>query len=624
AFATALLAFWATALAAGEPRPARWSAQAPHPSGSSPAPPAPGPRHGPRSPVPAAGDAGPLFLDATGTSGIDFAHRGERTGSLLLPEITGSGLALLDFDRDGDLDLFLVQSGELDPAANRRAGLGDRLYRNLGPSDAGAGPGDPSPDLPGPHESGVRFRDATGEAGLASFGFGMGVAAGDYDNDGWTDLYVANLGPNALLRNEGGRFREVTAGAGADDPRWSVAASFVDLDGDGWLDLYVVNYLTWSPERAVECYAPSTRRDYCGPTAYPPAADRLLRNRGDGTFEPVATGLFESAPGPGLGVVAADLDGDRRTDVYVANDGAANQLWLQRDGLRFEDQALLAGVALNRAGVPEAGMGIALTDLDHDGALDLLVTHLTGETNTFYRNRGDGMFDDETLARGLGPPSLAVTSFGTDWLDADGDGLLDLVVANGAVRLQEPDGGLGQPNQLFLQRADGRFADASARMPASFLARETSRGLAVGDLDNDGDLDFVVSNNSGAPRIYLRAGSAERSVALRLLTAAPGADTSTARDALGATVELRFADGRRLTGRAHSDGSYASARDPRVLVALPTGLSARTLRQLTVAWPDGTTETWTGERLATLLATAAADRLGSFTYTTVSRGRGEP
>jgi enediyne biosynthesis protein E4 len=607
--ATAPIAIAATLLAgalaaATEPWRAPGIGPAPPPSGSRPP----------------SGDGEPLFLDATATSGIDFVHRGERAGSLLLPEITGSGLALFDLDRDGDLDLFLVQSGELDPAANRRQGLGDRLYRNLGPSDSRSEGDDP-----------VRFRDATAETGLASFGFGMGVATGDFDNDGWTDLYVANLGPNALLRNEQGRFRDVTAEAGADDERWSVAATFADFDGDGWLDLYVVNYLVWSRERAVDCYAPSTRRDYCGPSAYPPAADRLLRNRGDGTFEPVAAGLFESAPGPGLGVVAADLDGNGRVDLYVANDGAANQLWLQRDALRFEDEALLAGLALDRAGTPEASMGIALADLDHDGDLDVLLTHLSGETNTLYRNHGEGLFEDETLATGLGPPSLAVTAFGVEWLDADGDGRLDLVVANGAVRIQEATGDLGQPNQLFLQREDGGFANASERMPPSFLARETSRGLAVGDLDDDGDLDFVVSNNSGPPRVYLRTGSAEsaesagRSVGLRLVTAAPGADPSTARDALGATVELRFADGRRLTGRAHSDGSYASARDPRVLVALPPGLSARTLRQLTVVWPGGTTETWTDERLATLLATAAnADRSGSFTYTTVSRGRSEP
>ncbi|HVS66473.1 MAG TPA: CRTAC1 family protein [Thermoanaerobaculia bacterium] len=539
----------------------------------------------------------PLFADVSEGAGVDFVHRGQRTGSLLLPEITGSGLALLDFDRDGDLDLYVVQSGELDPEENRRTGTGDRLFRNQLSRKKGA------------EGDSVRFRDDTKRAGVESWGFGMGVAAGDFDNDGWIDLYVANLGPNALLRNEQGRFRDVTSEAGADDPRWSVAASFADVDGDGWLDLYVVNYLVWSRDGAAECFAPSTRRDYCGPTAYPPAADRLLRNRGDGTFEPVATGAFESAPGPGLGAAAADFDGDGRLDVLVANDGAANQLWLQREGLRFEDHALLAGIALNRSGSPEASMGVAVADHDHDGGLDVFLTHLSEESNTLYRNRGNGLFEDVTVFSGLGPPSLPLTAFGVDWLDANGDGILDLVVANGAVRLHEGRDGLGQPNQLFLGRGDGRFDDASARMPPSFLAPETSRGLAVGDLDDDGDADFVISNNGASPRIYLRPGSGGRTVGLRLVTA------DGVRDALGAVVALRFEGGERLMGRAHTDGSYASARDPRVLIAIPPRLDLREARELDVIWPGGRRENRSWSELE-----PAADA-GGFVYLTVEQRR---
>jgi hypothetical protein len=405
-----------------------------------------------------------------------------------------SGGALLDYDGDGDLDVFLVQGGFLGsgkPAdavvqAPPETPLGARLLRN----DLEV--------LPDGTRR-LRFTDVTAEAGLAAAsGYGMGAAAGDYDGDGWTDLYVTNFGSNQLWRNRGdGTFEDVTARAGADDPRWSVPAAFLDFDGDGRLDLFVGNYVDFVPANNKPCLGASGARDYCGPAAYAPQPDRLLRNRGDGTFEDVTAraGLLR-AYGPALGVVAADLDGDGHTDLYVANDGAPNQLWRNRGDGTFAEEGLLRGCAVNADGRAEAGMGVTAGEADDDGDLDLFLTHLDGETNTFYRNGGGGLFLDRSAASGLGPPSWRSTGFGTRWLDVDNDGWLDLFVANGAVygveslvRQRHP-WPFGQPNQLFRNLgADGghRFEEVSAAAGPAFARVEASRGALFGDLDDDGD-----------------------------------------------------------------------------------------------------------------------------------------
>ena len=294
----------------------------------------------------------------------------------------GGGVALFDYDNDGDLDVFVVQGHSLAPGAAGKLGPESwgRLFRNDLITPQGR---NPTP----------RFVDVTAASGIRATGYGMGVATGDYDNDGWMDLYIANYGSNQLWHNNGdGTFTDVTAAAGVAsgvDPRWSVGATFVDLDRDGWLDLFVLNYVDYSVQNNVRCYAPSSRRDYCGPQAFPPLTSRLLRNRGNGTFEDVSvkSGIGRKA-GPGLGVVAGDLDGDGWPDLFVANDGSPSFLWLnQKDGT-FKEDGLLAGVAVNAAGKPEAGMGIALGDCNGDGRDDLFITHLTGETNTLYLNQG--------------------------------------------------------------------------------------------------------------------------------------------------------------------------------------------------------------------------------------------
>jgi hypothetical protein len=447
-----------------------------------------------------------------------------------------------------------------------------------------------------------RFVDVTDPSGLIALGYGMGVAAGDFDNDGWVDLYVTNYGPNQLWRNLGdGRFSDVTAASGTDDPRWSTSTAFLDFDGDGWLDLYVTNYVRYEVGRKVECFATSSRRDYCGPSAFEPAGDSLFHNLGPGaggavTFEDVslAAGIGRQK-GAGLGVVAADFDGDGRTDLYVANDGQPNFLWINRGDGTFFDDALLAGVAVNRQGRPEASMGVDAGDFDGDGDVDLFMTHLMGETNTLYVNDGTGLFEDRTIESGLGPGSLSFTSFGTSFIDYDNDGWLDLLAMNGAVRILEPLARSGdpypldQPNQLFRNLEGRGFEEVSERAGPAFALAEVSRGAAFGDVDNDGDLDVLQINNNGPARLLInRAGDGRPWLGVRAIgRAAPG--SAGERDLLGTLVEVRRAGAPSRWRRAAADGGYCSANDPRVVVGLADSPKVTAVR---LVWPDGRVEEW--------------------------------
>ncbi|MCG6871432.1 MAG: CRTAC1 family protein [Gammaproteobacteria bacterium] len=500
------------------------------------------------------------------------------SGSWYFPEIQGSGAALFDYDNDGDLDVFLVQGAMLGDKALADATFApgstprDRLFRN-----------DLDPTAPG---SPLRFTDVTEASGLGDDGYGMGVAAGDVDNDGDIDLYVTRLGPNRLWLNNGdGSFREAGASSGTADARWSHSAAFADLDRDGWLDLYVVNYVDYRLASHKRCAQPSGATEYCGPNSYPPQADRLYRNLGNGRFidESAPSGIARQ-PAAGLGVVTADLDDNGWIDVYVANDDMPNQFWRNQGG-RLQEDALLAGVAVNSTGEAEASMGVDAGDVDGDGDLDLFMTHLREETNTLYVNEGDGQFFERTVSLGLAAPSIGFTGFGTLFLDFDNDGDLDLVAINGEVREIASRRAAGdvypldQRDQLF-RNDGGHFVEVRPAGPA-FDEEHVGRGLAMGDVDNDGDTDLLVSNNSGPARLLINTlGQDNPWLGLRLLS-------REGRDALGARVDLELTDGRRLRRRVRTDGSYLSASDPRLRFGLGDGAGPKALY---VRWADGSTE----------------------------------
>lgn len=506
------------------------------------------------------------FVDVAAASGIGFCHDNAASPQKYLIETMGSGCAWIDYDQNGLLDLYLV-NGAATPAYTPRQPLRSALYRNNGNGT---------------------FTEVTSRAGVGAEGlFGMGVAVGDYDNDGFPDLLVLGYGRSILYHNNGdGTFTDVTARAGVENAgRWASSAAWFDYDNDGRLDLVIANYVDWSPERNYYCgdRGPGMR-SYCHPDVYHGQPPTLFHNNGDGTFTDVSlrsgVGL---KPGNGLGVVTFDYDNDGWQDIFIANDSLPNSLFHNnRDGT-FTEVGYLAGVAVSTDGQMEAGMGTDAADITGSGRMDLFVTHLDLQLARLYRNLGQQGFEDETFASRIGYATYHRSGFGTSFMDYDNDGRRDLFIANGHVldniERYHSETRYAEPKQMFRNIGGGRFEDASGQLGSDFLRPRVSRGAAIGDFDNDGDLDILVNNNGERPQLLRNdGGNANHWLEILLI------GTRSNRDGVGARVKLTAGD-LTLYDQRKGGMSYQSAQDPR----LHFGLGQRSqIDSIEITWPSGT------------------------------------
>ena len=515
------------------------------------------------------------FVDVAAESGLTIPVIGGGAEKKHIVESTTGGVALFDQDGDGDLEIFFANGSRLGGFPEGEEPRSS-LYRNDG---------------------GWRFAEAAGELGAAHAGWGMGVAAADWDGDGRVDLYLANYGANALYRNEGERFREVAGAAGVAHPGWGSAAAFGDYDGDGDLDFYLANYVDFDPgfvpeDRDAYCNWRGLTDVFCGPNGLPGARDSYFRNEG-----PESGWVFADAGDEaglreyeyyGLGAVAGDYDDDGDLDLYVANDSTPNVLY-RNDGGRFVDIAVAAGAAFEKDGREQSGMGVAAGDPDGDGDLDLFVTNFSHDHNTYYENRGPAGFLDVSWKAGLGLSSLSYLGWGAGFFDCDHDGDEDLFVANGHVFPAVDRGGLGtryrQPNQLYENTGAGRFIDVSPLSGSGFEVELSSRGSALGDLDGDGDLDIAVSNLDAAPTLLRNDGGGRGNwLILRLRDRGPNTH------AVGARVTAR-AGKLRMVREVRAGGSYLSQDDTGLHFGLGPAPEVDLLR---VRWPDGAVQELSG------------------------------
>jgi enediyne biosynthesis protein E4 len=512
------------------------------------------------------------FVDVAAERGVVFQHRDFRDGAKYYVETTASGGGWLDYDGDGDLDLYLLQGAP--PPGSPLAGASNVLYEN--------------------REG--RFVDVTELAGVGDSSFSMGLCAGDIDADGRLDFLVTNFGPDRLYRNQGaGRFAEVGGVAGVAGRGWSSSCAFGDIDGDGDQDLYVTHYLDFEYATNPDCTEPATRRRlYCQPTAFSGVTDSLFVNKGDGTFreEGRQRGLAVGAAEKGMGVLMVDLDGDGDLDIYVANDGTPNRHYVNDGRGNFIDEGLMSGTAVNVFGQPEASMGLAAGDVDGDGLVDLVLTHFALETNTLYRASSRGQYDDVSRASGIGPLSLRYVGWGVQLFDADNDGDLDLAVVNGHIEDDlaaiEPGLEYAQPRWLLENQGDGSFRDIAAESGEVWGRKNIGRGLAAGDFNDDGRVDLLITNTNGRTELLENRWHSENHW-LGVSLTGPAANPL----ALGATLWLRGGDHEQVR-EVSSGGSFQSQSDLRQHFGL--GRHGGPV-ELEVRWPDGTRQV---ERIETV------------------------
>ena len=503
------------------------------------------------------------FTDQTAAAGVAFYYVSSGQEKNHIVESIGGGAAFFDYDNDGDLDIYAVNGSTVD-TYRQKSGPGNVLYRNNGNGT---------------------FVDVTISARVGDSGWGMGCTAGDIDGDGFIDLYVTNYGPNILYRNQGrGSFDDIAATAGVAGDDYSASAAFFDYDNDGDLDLYVTTYLVYdldSPPKKICTYGGF--EIYCGPQGLPRGGDVLYRNDGDHLFADVtqSSGISWANRYYGLGVVPADFDNDGDTDLFVANDKTPNLIFRNNGNGTFTETGLQAGVAYNALGEEEAGMGIGAGDYDGDGDIDLYVTHFFRESNTLYRNDGQGRFEDITSQVGLEAPTLGKLGWGTQFFDYDNDADLDLFVANGhvypSVDLERMGTSYRQRNQLFRHDGDGRLVELSAEAGPGMAIEKVSRGAAFGDYDNDGDIDIFVVNQDDTATL-LRNDTAKRNWLVVQLFGRGN------RDAVGARIRL-LAGGKVQWQTVNGAYSYLSYNDIRAHFGLGQRLQADLVE---VTWPDGT------------------------------------
>lgn len=502
------------------------------------------------------------FTDVTSELGIEFRHANGESGQKYFIEPIGSGVALFDFDNDNDLDLYLVNGSDL-PGIVSPTLPTNRLYRNDGDT----------------------FTDVTTHASVGDTGYGLGCCVGDYNNDGFTDLYVTNYGANVLYRNNGdGTFTDVAQHAGVSGNQFSSGCAFVDIDIDGDLDLYIVNYVQFDPETNPECTRQRIRT-YCTPEALLGVADVLYLNNGDGTFTDVSdkAGITETS-GKGLGVVCGDMDNDTDVDIFVANDTTPNLLYRNdQNSVKMTEDALFSGVALSEEGRAYSGMGANLGDFDNDGYLDIIITNFQDQTNSLYHNAQSGFFTEVSFAKGIGEKSLPYLAWGVDFIDFNNDGWLDLFIANGHlddnIAEIDPIGTYAQPNQLFLNNRGINFSELADQVIAM---PKVSRGAAFGDIDNDGDIDIVVSNLKDSPTVLRNdGGNTTRWLGVKLI------GTHCNRDAIGARVTVVSGELTQIR-EVKSGSGYLSQNDLRLHFGLG---DATRIETLTVRWVCGKVRT---------------------------------